>query len=210
MAQFVLAIATGRIRDQAIAFLEKAGIYFPDFHNKTRKLVIEDKTKKVKLIFAKTADLGIYVERGAADLGIIGKDIILEEEPDVYELLDFRFGACKLVIAGFPNTTVYNGNPLTIASKYPNITEKHFISKGQMIETIPLNGSIELAPLMGLSDIIVDIVETGTTLKQNGLEILDTIANVTTRLIVNKASYATKREEISTFIQALKRVLEES
>src|SRR5690625_1502343 len=191
-----------------MAFLEKAGIEFPDYHSKSRKLVIYDTANKIKLIFAKTADLGTYVEKGAADVGIVGKDTIMEEKPDVYELLDFGFGKCKLIVAGFPDQNISNGNKLTIASKYPLIAENFFNEKGKRVETIKLNGSIELAPLIGLSDVIVDIVETGTTLKQNGLVVLDEIADVSARLIVNKASYARKTDQIQTFISQLKSALE--
>ncbi|HZW67498.1 MAG TPA: ATP phosphoribosyltransferase [Pseudogracilibacillus sp.] len=209
MSYITLAIATGRTAKRAMTFLEKAGIEFPDFHNNSRKLVIYDTTKKVRLIFAKTADLCTYVEKGAADVGIVGKDTIMEETPDVYELLDFEFGKCQLVVAGFPESDVQQTNALTVASKYPKIAEQFFQERNKRIETIKLNGSIELAPLIGLSDVIVDIVETGTTLNQNGLVVLDTIADVSARLIVNKASYATKTDDIQSFIQSLTKVLEE-
>lgn len=208
MEHLTLAIATGRTAKRAMKFLEEAGIEFPDFHNNSRKLVIYDTTKKIKLIFAKTADLSTYVEKGAADVGIVGKDTIMEEQPDVYELLDFGFGKCKLIVAGFPEQEMNNGKKLVIASKYPKITEAFFEEKGKRVETIKLNGSIELAPLIGLSDIIVDIVETGTTLKQNGLVVLDEIADVSARLIVNKASYARKTDQIQSFINQLKSALE--
>ena|SRR5690625_646480 len=207
MDYLTLAIATGRTSKRAMKFLEDAGIEFPDFHNKSRKLVIYDTTNKIKLIFAKTADLSTYVEKGAADVGIVGKDTIMEEQPDVYELLDFEFGKCKLIVAGFPDQELNNGKKLTIATKYPAVTEAFFEEQGKRVETIKLNGSIELAPLIGLSDIIVDIVETGTTLKQNGLVVLDEIADVSARLIVNKASYARKTEQIQSFINQLKLAL---
>lgn len=210
MTYITLAIATGRTAKRAMEFLEKAGIEFPDYRNNSRKLVIYDTNKKIRLIFAKTADLCTYVEKGAADVGIIGKDTIMEEAPDVYELLDFGFGKCELVVAGFPDTEALENNVFTVASKYPKVTDDFFKQQGKRVETIKLNGSIELAPLIGLSDVIVDIVETGTTLKQNGLIILDTIADVSARLIVNKASYATKTEEIQSFISTLTAVLEEA
>jgi len=203
-----LAIATGRTSKRAMTFLEAAGIEFPDYHKQSRKLVIYDKEKRIKLIFAKTADLATYVEKGAADVGIVGKDTIMEEKPDVYELLDFGFGKCTLIVAGFPEQHIGLDKKLTIATKYPTITEAFYMEKGQRVETIKLNGSIELAPLIGLSDVIVDIVETGTTLKQNGLVILDEIVEVSARLIVNKASYATKTDQIQGFINDLKAVLE--
>ena len=188
--------------------LEKAGIEFPDFHNKSRKLVIFDKENTIKLIFVKAVDLPTYVEKGAADIGIIGKDTIMEAQPDVYELLDLGIGKCKIVVAGFPEKNKKDVKIVTVASKYPQITKTFFEEKGIRIETIKLNGSIELAPLIGMSDVIVDIVETGTTLKQNGLIIFDEIADVSARLIVNKASYATKTNRIQQFIADLKAVLE--
>lgn len=210
VSYITLAIATGRTAKRAMEFLERAGIDFPDYHNKSRKLVIYDTTNKIRLIFAKTADLCTYVEKGAADVGIIGKDTIMEETPDVYELLDFGFGKCQIAVAGFPEKDLLNQANLTVASKYPRIAEAFFKQKNKRIETIKLNGSIELAPLIGLSDIIVDIVETGTTLKENGLVVLDEIADVSARLIVNKASYATKTDDIQSFIERLTEVLEEA
>jgi len=203
-----LAIATGRTSKKAMALLEESGIYFPDYHKKTRKLVIYDETKTVKLIFVKTADLSTYVEKGAADIGIIGKDTIVEEQPDVYELLDLNVGKCQLVVAGFPNQKMQSEAPLIVATKYPIMTKSFFDEKGIRIETIKLNGSIELAPLIGLSDVIVDIVETGTTLNENGLVKLDKILDISARLIVNKASFATKTEKVDQFITKLKAVLE--
>lgn len=208
MEELTLAIATGRISKHAMKFLESAGIVFPDYHNNRRKLVIFDEEKKVKLIFAKTADLCTYVEKGAADVGIVGRDTIMEEQPDVYELLDFGFGKCELIVAGFPETDLNNEKQLTIASKYPSIATAYFEEKGIHVETIKLNGSVELAPLIGLSDVIVDIVETGTTLKQNGLVELEKIADVSSRLIVNKASYATKTTVIQNFISKLNAAME--
>lgn len=208
MDYLTLAIATGRTSKQAMALLEESGIVFPDYHNKSRKLVIYDETNSIKLILVKNADLATYVEKGAADIGIIGKDTIMEEQPDVYELVDLDLGKCEVVVAGFPNTTLKTNVPLTVATKYPQITKSFFDQKGIRVETIKLNGSIELAPLIGLSDVIVDIVETGTTLKENGLVVLDSIVDISTRLIVNKASFATKTSEVEQFINKLKVVLE--
>ncbi|WP_438311789.1 ATP phosphoribosyltransferase [Sporosarcina sp. FA9] len=208
MSYLTLAIGSGRTANKAMKLLSKAGIEFPDFHNNSRKLVIFDETKRLKLIFVKAVDLPTYVEKGAADVGIIGKDTIMEERPDVYELLDLDVSKCKVVVAGFADKEYETAKSLTVASKYPEITKAFFEEKGIRIETIKLNGSIELAPLIGMSDIIVDIVETGTTLKQNGLIILDEIADVSARLIVNKASYATKTSQIQQFIKEIKAVLE--
>ncbi len=208
MKDLTLALATGRTAKQAIALLEKAGIVFPDYHNKSRKLVMVDKTKKIQLILVKTADLSTYVEKGAADVGVIGKDVVMEAQPDVYELADLHIGKCKVAVAGFPETALEKNSPVTVATKYPLITKSFFDEKGMAVETIKLNGSIELAPLIGLSDVIVDIVETGTTLKENGLEVLEEIMDISARLIVNKASFATKTEDIEQFIGKLTEALE--
>lgn len=208
MDYLTLAIATGRTSKQAMALLEESGIVFPDYHKKSRKLVIYDETNKIKLIFVKNADLTTYVEKGAADIGIIGKDTIMEVQPDVYELVDLDLGKCHVAVAGFPHTKLESGMPVTVATKYPVIAKSFFDKKGIRVELIKLNGSIELAPLIGLSDVIVDIVETGTTLKENGLVVLDKIVDISTRLIVNKASFATKTSEVEEFIKQLKVVLE--
>lgn len=208
MDYITLAVATGRTAKQALVLLEKSGLSFPDYTNKSRKLVMFDTTGKVKLIFVKTADLTTYVVKGAADIGIIGKDTLMEEQPDVYELVNLNTGKCQLAVCGFPNQQYDNGKLVTVATKYPQLTKAFFDEKGIRLETIKLNGSIELAPLLGLSDVIVDIVETGTTLKENGLVVLDKVADVSARLIVNKASFATKTSQIEQFINDIKAVLE--
>lgn len=208
MIELTLALATGRTAKQTMVLLEKAGVVFPDYHNKTRKLVMLDETKSIQLILVKTADLPTYVEKGAADVGVIGKDVIMEAQSDVYELADLNIGKCKVAVAGFPETKLRTNEQITVATKYPLITKNYFDEQGIPVETIKLNGSIELAPLIGLSDVIVDIVETGTTLKENGLEILEEITDISARLIVNKASFATKTETIERFIGQLKKALE--
>lgn len=210
MNKLTIALPTGRTAKQALALLEKAGIVFPDYHNKSRKLVLLDETKNIQLIFVKTADLPTYVEKGAADIGMIGKDVIMETQPDIYELVDLHIGKCKVAVAGFPNQSLQTELPLTVATKYPVIAKSFFDEKGIRVETIKLNGSIELAPLIGLSDVIVDIVETGTTLKENGLVVLEEMVDVSTRLIVNKASFATKAEEIETVIEKIKKALKKA
>lgn len=210
MNKLTIALPTGRTAKQALALLEKAGIVFPDYHNKSRKLVLLDETKNIQLIFVKTADLPTYVEKGAADIGMIGKDVIMETQPDIYELVDLHIGKCKVAVAGFPNQTLQTELPLRVATKYPLIARSFFDEKGIRVETIKLNGSIELAPLIGLSDVIVDIVETGTTLKENGLVVLEEIVDVSTRLIVNKASFATKAEEIEGMIEKIKNALKKA
>ncbi|WP_088051125.1 ATP phosphoribosyltransferase [Virgibacillus dakarensis] len=208
MSYLTLAMAKGRTADQTIKLLETAEIHFPAFNKKSRKLIFYDETDSFKLVYVKAIDVPTYVEKGAADIGIVGKDNIAEAQADVYEMMDLRFGTCQFVLAGLPNTAVDSGKKLTVASKYPAVTKAYFQKKGIPMETIKLNGSVELAPLIGLSDVIVDIVETGTTLRENGLKVIDTIEAISTRLIVNKASFATKSERIHLFLEKLNRVLE--
>ncbi len=208
MTHLIIAMAKGRTADQALTFLNKAGVRFSEFHDGSRKLVIFDDADKVKLIFVKAVDVPIYVEKGAADIGIVGKDTIMEDPVDVYELLDLGIGKCQLAVAGFPDKEFSSSATLTVASKYPAVAKNYFEGKGIRVETIKLNGSVELAPLIGMSDVIVDIVESGATLKENGLVVLEGIADVSARLIVNKASYATKTTQIQQFISDLKVALE--
>lgn len=208
MDYLTVAMAKGRTAERAMKFLEKSDVRFSEFTDNSRKLVIYDDKQKIKLIFVKAVDVPVYVENGAADVGIVGKDVMMEDPRDVYELLDLGIGRCKLAVAGFPDTSVDNVPFLTVASKYPLVAKEYFDKKGIRTEMIKLNGSIELAPLIGLSDVIVDIVETGTTLRENGLVVLEEMADVSARLIVNKASYATKTEDIQQFIKDMKEGLE--
>lgn len=206
MEPITLAMAKGRTTEDTMALLETAGIYFTDLREKSRKLVFYSTDESIKLIFVKAVDVPTYVEKGAADIGIVGKDNILEAQADVYEMLDLRLGRCKFVVAGKPGQ--YPEKNLTIASKYPAVAKKHFQKKGTSIETVKLNGSVELAPLIGLADMIVDIVETGNTINENGLTIFEELEDISTRLIVNKASFATKSDSIDLFITNLKSALE--
>ncbi|WP_100012182.1 ATP phosphoribosyltransferase [Lentibacillus sediminis] len=210
MEPLTLALAKGRTTSASLSVFEKAGIDFPDFHADSRKLIFFDTSGKIKLIFVKAVDVPTYVEKGAADIGIVGKDNILEAQADIYEMLDLKLGKCKVAVAGSAETDRLSNQSLTVASKYPAIAKNHFQKKGQSVETIKLNGSVELAPLIGLADVIVDIVETGTTLKENGLSIIEEIEEISTRLIVNKASFATKSEVIHPLIQQLQGALEEA
>lgn len=208
MDYLTVAMAKGRTAERAMKFLERSDVRFSEFTDESRKLVIYDDEQKIKLIFVKAVDVPVYVEKGAADVGIVGKDVMMEDPRDVYELLDLGIGKCKLAIAGFPGTPFENMPFITVASKYPLIAKEYFDKKGIRTEVIKLNGSIELAPLIGMSDVIVDIVETGTTLKENGLIVLEEMVDISARLIVNKASYATKTETIQQFIQDMKEGLE--
>jgi len=208
MSSITLALAKGRPAEDTINLLEKNGIQFPDFHEDSRKLIFYNTDQTIQLLFVKGVDVTTYVEKGAADVGIVGKDNILEAKADVYEMLDLQLGICKFVLAGHPDHQVPKHQTPIIATKYPEIAKKHFNRKGQQIEIIKLNGSVELAPLIGLSDYIVDITETGNTLKENSLEIMEELDPISTRLIVNKASFATKSEEVQRIINQLKSSLE--
>lgn len=208
MEKLTIALAKGRPAEDTITLLQAAGMNFVDFHEKSRKLVFYNSDQSIKLIFVKAVDVPTYVGRGAADIGIVGKDIILESKTKVYELLDLAIGKCKFAVAGYAGFKPDLNQKLTVATKYPNVTKKFFARKGQTIETVKLNGSVELAPLIGLADVIVDIVETGSTLKENGLTVLEDIEKISTRLIVNQASFATKAQEVKDFIEKLKEALE--
>lgn len=208
MASITIAMAKGRTAEQAMQLLQEADIHFPDFYQDTRKLIFYDETGRFRLVYVKAVDVPTYVEKGAADIGIVGKDNIAEAQADVYEVMNLQFGLCQFVLAGTANTTIQPNQKLTVASKYTNVAKTYFDQQQIPIETISLNGSVELAPLIGLSDVIVDIVETGTTLKENGLHIIDTIQEISTRLIVNKASFATKSWQIHDVMNQLNSVLE--
>lgn len=208
MTQITLALAKGRTAKDSIKLLKKAGVHFPDFHEKSRKLVFYNEDKSIKMIYVKAVDVTTYVEQGAADVGIAGKDNILESEANIYELLDLKLGVCKFSIASLHKDSLEKGTPVKVASKYENVTKSYFKKQGIPVEVIKLNGSVELAPIIGLADYIVDIVETGNTIRENGLSIIADVADISTRLIVNKASFATKTDEIQQLIEQLKRALE--
>ena len=196
MEKITIAIAKGRLGEKGIELFTNSEMEIVREKN-SRKLVFTDRSRKIKYIFVKPADVVTYVEKGVADLGIVGRDIILEENKDVYEILDLDYGKCNFVIAGFKNGSYKKKNQtLRIASKYTNYVSTVFENRHQRIEVIKLNGSVELAPLMDLSDVIVDIVETGKTLKDNGLEVLEELDYVSARLIANKASYRFKYNTI--------------
>ncbi|MEN1968451.1 ATP phosphoribosyltransferase [Lentibacillus sp. N15] len=208
MECLTLAMAKGRTAEEAMKLLNGAGIYFPDFHEKSRKLIFYDESHRFKLVYVKAVDVPTYVEKGAADLGIVGKDNIAEAQANVYDMMDLSFGHCQFALAGKADTDIDSTQKLAVASKYPAVARAYFDRRKIPIETIKLNGSVELAPLVGLADVIVDIVETGTTLKENGLQIIDVIETISTRLIVNKASFATKSDQIHGFMAQLTDALE--
>lgn len=210
MSQLTLALAKGRTAAESLRLLEKANIIFPDFDDKSRKLVFYSADRTIKMIYVKAVDVTTYVEQGAADVGIVGRDNILEADADLYELLDLHLGKCRFVIASLKDIPLSKGKTLKVASKYPNVTKRFFSRKGIPVDTIKLNGSVELAPIIHMSDYILDIVETGSTIKENGLTILEEVEHISTRLVVNKASFATKTEQIQRLIDQLKGVLEEN
>ncbi|MGD6842896.1 ATP phosphoribosyltransferase [Bacillus infantis] len=203
-----IAMPKGRIFEEAAELLRQAGFDLPAEFDDSRKLIIDVEEEKFQFILAKPMDVPTYVEHGVADLGIAGKDVMLEEERDVYELLDLQISACYLAVAGIPGTKM-NEVASKVATKYPNVAAAYFREQGEQVEIIKLNGSIELAPLIGLSDRIVDIVSTGRTLKENGLVEYEQIVGITSRLIVNPVSYRIKDKRISEIVDKLSRVVNE-
>ena len=202
----VIALCKGRFLDPSLALLTRAAVRFDDDLSTSRKLIFESADKRFRAVLVKPADVPTYVEYGAADIGIAGRDVLLESNADVLQPLNLDFGHCKIAVAGAKGAHSINGSghpTVRVATKYPRITMDHFNSRGIPVEIISLSGSIELAPLIGLADRIVDVVETGRTLKENGLEILEVIAESSARLLINRAGYQTKREEVLSFIQAL-------
>ncbi len=196
MDRLTIAIAKGRLGKEGLKLFEGTE-YEIIMEEDSRKLVYNNANKKIDFIFVKPCDVVTYVEKGVADIGIVGKDTILEDDKDVYEVLDLDFGRCRFVIAGFEDQNLVKKNEiLTIATNYPSYVESVFKDRGQQIEIIKLGGAVELAPLMGLSEVIVDIVETGSTLKDNGLVVLEDLDPISARLIVNKVSYRFKYDEI--------------
>ncbi|HIS28966.1 MAG TPA: ATP phosphoribosyltransferase [Candidatus Avamphibacillus intestinigallinarum] len=209
MDPLTIALAKGRTADSTIDLLHKTGIHFPDFTKDSRKLVFFSSDQSIKLIFVKAVDVCTYVDKGAADIGVVGKDNILESGADIYELLDLEIGKCKFSVAGpIDHPPLDEVSQLTVASKYPGVAEKFFKEKGIEVDLIKLNGSVELAPLIGMSDVIVDIVETGNTIRENGLKVMDDIEDISTRLIVNKSSFATKTKSIQYIIDQFRAGLE--
>lgn len=202
-----IAMPKGRIFEEAAELLRQAGYRLPPEFEDSRKLIIDVEEERFRFILAKPMDVPTYVEYGVADLGISGKDVMLEEERDVYELLDLNISDCYLAVAGLPNTKMNDVAP-KVATKYPNVAARYFREQGEQVEIIKLNGSIELAPIIGLSDRIVDIVSTGRTLVENGLVEYERIENITSRLIVNPVSYRMKDERINDLVERLTVVIQ--
>ena len=197
MKQIVnVALPKGRLGEKVYDMFEKAGFPCPSIKEPGRKLIFENQEVGIRFFWVKPSDVAIYVERGAADIGVAGKDILLEYTPDVYELLDLNMGKCRMAVAAKKDFKDDTSSTLRVATKFSNIAKKYYAEKCRDIDIIHLNGSIEIAPILGLSDVIVDIVETGKTLYENNLEPIETILPISARLISNKASYNFKKERI--------------
>ncbi len=198
-----VALPKGRLGEKVYAMFEKAGFECPSIKEENRKLIFENPEKGVRYFWVKPSDVAIYVERGAADIGVVGKDILLEYEPDVYELLDLKTGKCRMAVAAPRDFRDDTERTLKVATKFSHIAREYYSSLGRDIDIIHLNGSIEIAPILGLSDVIVDIVETGTTLRENNLEVFETIVPISARFIANKASFKFKNEPIERILASL-------
>ena len=200
-----VALPKGRLGEKVYEMFAKAGFECPSIKEENRKLIFENEAAGVRYFWAKPSDVAIYVERGAADVGVAGKDILLEYSPDVYEMLDLNVGNCRMCVAakrGFFKADD-RSRTLRVATKFERIAARYYASIGRDIDVIRLNGSIEIAPILNLADVIVDIVETGTTLKENDLEVVETILPISARLIVNKAGYEFRREQIDRVLRSL-------
>lgn len=204
-----VALPKGRLGEDVYEMFEKAGYECPEILEKSRKLIFENAEKGIRFFWVKPSDVAIYVERGAADIGVCGKDIMLEYEPDVYELLDLGFGKCRMCVAAPENFRDNENYVLKVATKFSNIAMNYYSSLGRDIDIVHLNGSIEIAPILGLTDVIVDIVETGKTLEANNLKVFETIVPISARLISNKSSQKFKNDEINNITKALAALLED-
>ncbi len=204
-----IALPKGRLGEKVYDIFEKAGYGCPSIRENNRKLIFENEETGVRYFWVKPSDVAIYVERGAADIGVAGKDILLEYNPDVYELCDLKMGVCRMAVAAKNNFVDNPEKTLRVATKFPNITKKYYSSLSREIDIIKLNGSIEIAPILGLSDVIVDIVETGTTLKENNLRPYETVVPISARLISNKVSYKFRNDVISKIANAIEEYVSE-
>lgn len=204
-----VALPKGRLGKKVYDMFEKAGYECPSIKEDNRKLIFENEAAGVRYFWVKPSDVTIYVERGAADIGIAGKDILLEYEPDVYELLDLKLGRCRMAVAAKADFRDSTDRTLRVATKFPGIARDFYERESRDIDIIKLNGSIEIAPILGLSDVIVDIVETGKTLKENNLEVIDTIVPISARLIANKANFKFKTKAIEKIRDCLEAQLNE-
>ena len=200
-----VALPKGRLGEKVYDIFEASGFPCPEIREDSRKLIFENEDAAIRYFWVKPSDVAIYVERGAADIGVAGKDILLEYNPDVYELLDLGMGKCRMAVAGPADFRDNTGRTLRVATKFSNIAMEYYAVQCRDIDIIKLQGSIELAPILGLSDVIVDIVETGTTLRENNLQVLEEIVPISTRLISNKASFKFKNKEIESIVKKIRR-----
>ena len=206
-----IALTKGRLEKQTVAMLEELGYGIEALKDKGRALVFKDSIEDIQYFLVKSNDCITYVNHGVADIGVVGKDTILENENDNYELLDLKIGKCKFIVASLPENQLFSQvGHIKIGTKYPSVAKKYFLSKGKDVEIIKIDGSVELAPILGLCDGIVDIMETGTTLKENGLVVLDTVCDISARVIVNKASFKLKHEEVMKVINDLSKRVDDN
>lgn len=205
-----VALTKGRLEKSTVELLESAGYGVEPLKNKGRALVFQDTVHDIRYFLVKANDCITYVEHGVADLGVVGKDTLMEGGKDYYELLDLKSGKCRFICAGLPgHNPLQMGGHVKIGSKYPEVAKSYFLKQGLDVEIIRIEGSVELAPLLGLCDGIVDIMETGTTLRENGLVVFDTVADLSARVIVNRASFKLKRPEVTQVIEDLRKAVEE-
>jgi ATP phosphoribosyltransferase len=207
MTHLTIAIAKGRLQAETLDLLSRAGLGLSSETISSRRLAVEDESGRYRLIFVKPADVPVYVEHGIADCGIVGRDVLLESEPDLLQPLNLNIGACRIVVAATRNPPANQPGILRVATKYPRIAARHFGSRGVAVELIQLSGSVELASVLGLADCIVDLVETGNTLRENGLKIIEVITDSTARLVVNRASYQLKAEAVGQLVQSLEKTM---
>jgi len=198
-----VALPKGRLGEKVYAMFEKAGFPCPAIHEDNRKLIFENEELGLRFFWAKPSDVPIYVERGVADIGVAGKDILLEYQPDVYELLDLKLGKCRMAVAAPKDFHDDPRRTLRVATKFSRIAKNYYEGLGRDIDIIHLNGSIEIAPIIGLSDVIVDIVETGTTLRENDLEVFATVVPISARLIANKAGFKFKNTTVEQIVRGI-------
>jgi ATP phosphoribosyltransferase len=203
VTKLTLAISKGRLQADALDLLQRAGLRLPIESLSTRRLAVEDESGRYRLIFVKPTDVAVYVEHGVADCGIVGRDVLLESEPDLLQPLALNIGLCRIVVAARSEAVWNQFGMLRVATKYPRIAARHYGARGVAVELIELSGSVELAPVLGLADCIVDLVETGRTLRENGLCIVEVIAESSARLVVNRASYQLKAEAIGQLIRSV-------
>lgn len=203
-----IALTKGRLEKETVKLLDKAQYGVDELKDKGRKLVFKDTKEDITYFLVKAADCITYVEHGVADIGIVGKDTLLEADNNYYEVLDLGIGKCKFIVASLPEKDFFGKiGHVKIGTKYPTLAKEYFKKRGMDVEIIKIEGSVELAPILGLCDAIVDIMETGTTLRENGLVVFDTVCDISARMIVNKASFKMKKREIEKFISDVKKVL---